>query len=123
MVATVAAIPAGSCHARHVSITAIRRRGNPSSPAPLGPLTPGVSLAPLCPVAMGHAIGTRSIAAAERGSEVGIAPRRRAAPSAGYGCVYAVDVIIAADVWYSAARRIVDFNQAGLLTQPHEHLA
>jgi hypothetical protein len=36
---------------------------------------------------------------------------------------YAVDVIIAADVWYSAARRIVDFNQAGLLTQPHEHLA
>src|SRR5436305_11698129 len=30
--------------------------------------------------------------------------------------LYAVDVIIAADVWYSATRRTVDSNQAGLLT-------
>ena len=82
----------------------------------------GLSLAPLLSVVMGHAIGTRSSAAAGRGSEVGIASRRRAAPSAAVA-FYAVDVTLAADVWYSATRRTVDCNQAGLLTQPHEHLA
>jgi hypothetical protein len=85
-VATVAAIPAGSCHARHVSITDPQAWEPDPACAP-GATDGGLSLAQLCPVVMGHAIGTRSIAAAGRGSEVGIASRRRAAPSAGYGCV------------------------------------
>jgi hypothetical protein len=36
---------------------------------------------------------------------------------------YAVGLLTAADVWWSATRRALAANQDRLLTQPHEHLA